>query len=302
MIKKGYIRYMIPTVVGLVFSQFAPLVDSLCISKILEEDALSAMSTINPVYYFFNIVSVLGGIGGGIGIAKSIGSGNKYQGGRIFTKAMVFTTAATALLSALCLFFIDPLLKILCATERNYGYAREYLTVLLMGMVFYVVNNALIYILMDDNDANLAMAGGIVSGAVNMLIDFVGMYILHHGIWVAAFGTVFGEFAGCLVFMLHRRKKDRICRFTLRKPGANDIRLKEIIVAGMPEAVENFLFAIQILQSNYILKTRLGTEGIANAAVIENLQLVITIIMAGICDSLLPMFSSYYGEGNKDIN
>ena len=111
MIKKGYIRYMIPTVVGLVFSQFAPLVDSLCISKILEEDALSAMSTINPVYYFFNIVSVLGGIGGGIGIAKSIGSGNKYQGGRIFTKAMVFTTAATALLSALCLFLSIRCLK-----------------------------------------------------------------------------------------------------------------------------------------------------------------------------------------------
>ncbi|MCR5604078.1 MAG: SDR family oxidoreductase [Lachnospiraceae bacterium] len=145
---------MIPTVVGLAFGQFAPLVDSLCISKILEEDALSAMSTVNPVYYLFNIVAVLGGIGGGIGIAKSMGTGNKYQGGRIFTKVMIFLTAATAVLSVLCLIFIDPLLKILCATERNYGYARDYLAVLLMGMVFYVLNNALVYILMDDNDAD----------------------------------------------------------------------------------------------------------------------------------------------------
>ena len=302
MIKKGYIRYMIPTVVGLAFGQFAPLVDSLCISKILEEDALSAMSTVNPVYYLFNIVAVLGGIGGGIGIAKSMGTGNKYQGGRIFTKVMIFLTVATAVLSVLCLIFIDPLLKILCATERNYGYARDYLAVLLMGMVFYVLNNALIYILMDDNDANLAMAGGVVTGAVNMVIDYVGMYILHHGIWVAAFGTVFGEFAGCLVFLLHRRKKDRICRITPHRPGTNDIRLKEIILAGAPEAAENLLYAVQILQSNFILRTKLGTEGIADAAVIENLLLVLTIVMAGICDSLLPMFSSYYGEGNKDIN
>ncbi len=302
MIKKGYIRYMIPTVVGLIFGQFAPLVDSLCISKVLDEDALSAMSTVNPMYYLFNIVAMLGGIGGGIGIAKSMGTGNKYQGGRIFTKAMIFLTATTAVLSMLCLIFIDPLLKVLCATERNYGYARDYLAVLLMGMVFYVLNNALIYILMDDNDANLAMAGGIVTGAVNMVIDYVGMYILHHGIWVAAFGTVFGEFAGCLVFLLHRRKKDRICRITPHRPGTNDIRLKEIILAGAPEAAENLLYAVQILQSNFILRTKLGTEGIADAAVIENLLLVITIVMAGICDSLLPMFSSYYGEGNKDIN
>jgi Na+-driven multidrug efflux pump len=302
MIKKGYIRYMIPTVIGLAFGQLAPLVDSLCISKILGGDALSAMSTVNPVYYFFNIVAVLGGIGGGIGISKSMGTGNKYQGGRIFTKAMIFITAATVVLSALCLIFMDPLLGMLCATERNYGYAKEYLTVLLIGMIFYVFNNALTYILMNDNDANLAMAGGIVTGVVNMLIDYVGMYILHHGIWVAAFGTVIGELAGCLVFMLHRRKKDRICRFTPHLPGSKDIGLKEILTAGMPEAAENLLYAIQILQSNYILRSNLGTEGVANAAVIENLVLVAAIVMAGICDSLLPIFSSYHGEGNKDIN
>ena len=302
MIKQGYIRYMIPTVIGLVFSQFAPLVDSMCISKTLGEDALSAMSTVNPVYYVFNVIAVLGGIGGGIGISKSTGNGNKYQGGRIFTKAIIFTTAATVVLSALCLIFIDPLLFMLCATERNYGYTREYLMVLLIGMVFYVLNNALIYILMNDNDANLAMAGGIVTGVVNMVIDFGGMYVLHYGIWVAAFGTVVGEIAGCLVFMLHRRKKDRICRFTVRSPGAEDISLKEIVAAGMPEAAENLLYAIQILQSNFILRSNLGTEGVADAAVIENLILVITIVMGGICESLLPMFSSYYGEGNKDIN
>jgi Na+-driven multidrug efflux pump len=146
------------------------------------------------------------------------------------------------------------------------------------------------------------MAGGIVTGVVNMVIDFGGMYVLHYGIWVAAFGTVAGEIAGCLVFMLHRRKKDRICRFTVRSPGAEDIPLKEIVAAGMPEAAENLLYAIQILQSNFILRSNLGTEGVADAAVIENLILVITIVMGGICESLLPMFSSYYGEGNKDIN
>ena len=302
MIKKGFVRYLIPTVIGLAFSQFAPLVDSLCISKILGEDALSAMSTVNPVYYFFNIIAMMGGVGGGIGISKSIGSGNKYQGARIYTKAMTAMAIGTVILSALGLIFIDPLLNMLCATERNYGYAKEYLTILLIGMIFYVFNNALIYILMNDNDANLAMAGGIVTGAVNMIIDFIWMYVLHNGIWVAAVATVVGEIAGCLVFMLHRRKKDRICKLIPRSQGAKDVSLKEIIIPGMPEAAENLLYAIQILQSNYILKTNLGTEGIADAAVIENLLLVTAIVMSGICDSLLPLFSSYYGEGNEDIN
>ena len=42
--------------------------------------------------------------------------------------------------------FIAPLLNMLCATERNYGYAKEYLTILLIGMIFYVFNNFFYFI------------------------------------------------------------------------------------------------------------------------------------------------------------
>ena len=302
MIAKGYARYLLPTVISLCFSQLAPLVDSLCISETLGETALSAMSTVNPVYYFFNIIASFGGVGGGIGIAKAMGSGDKYTGGRVFTKAIIWMTSITAILSIIALIFIDPLLKILCATEGNFGYAKDYLRILLMGMVFYVYVFAMTCILTDDNDANLAMAGGIVTGAVNMIIDVVGMFVMHQGIWVAAFGTVMGMVAASLVFLFHARKKDRICRFTRKRKGLDDISLISIISPGTPEAAQNLLFVIQILQSNYILSSSIGVSGLGNSAVIENLGLVAYIIIAGVSESVLPLFASYYGEGNKDVN
>lgn len=300
MISKGYIRYAIPTTIALIFSQIAPLVDSYCISVVWGETALSAMSTVNPVYYFFNIISFLAGIGGGIGIAKAAGSGDKYMGGRVFTKVMIWMSAITLVLSALSLIFIDSILCALSTTPDNYEYAKEYLMVLLAGMVFYVNNMALTYILTDDNDANISMAGGIVSGVVNAVIDIVGIVLLHQGVWVAALGTVVGMLSGCLVFLLHMRKKDRICRFTKKRKGVEDARLIKIISPGIPEACQNLLFVVQILQSNYILSASIGTSGLGNSAVIENLELIATIIIAGISESSLPMFASYYGEGNID--
>ena len=270
MIRKGYIRYLIPTTVALCFSQIAPLVDSLCISEVMGEEALSAMSTVSPIYYIFNIIGSFAGIGGGIAVAKAMGSGDKYAGGRAFTKALLWTTVSTLILSVLILIFIDPLLKLLCATEGNFMYAKEYLRVLVAGMVFYVINYSMTYILTDDNDANLSMAVGIVSGIVNMIVDVVGMFVLHQGIWVTAFGTVFGMFVGCLVCLVHMRKKDRICRFTPKKAGVPDIKLTEIMSPGMPEASEYLLFALQMLQSNYILSSSIGTSGLGNAAVPRN--------------------------------
>lgn len=299
MMKRAFARYVIPTVIALVFEQIAPIVDSLCISHALGEEALSAISTVDPVYYFFNIIALLGGIGAGIGIAKASGSGDKEKAGRIFTKTLIGLILITVTVSILMLIFTEPLLKILSATKENHQYAKEYLTVLLSGMLFYVLNLSMTTILTNDNDPNLAMAGGIVAGTVNIIVDYVGIYIFRQGVWVTAFGTVFGMFVSCLVFLLHLRKKDRLCRFIRRKNVKNDISLKEIIMPGTPEGIQNILFTVRLLIINRLMNKYMGTSGLGNATVIENIELAGTILTAGISESVIPLFASYYGEENK---
>ncbi len=299
MMKRAFARYVIPTVIALVFEQIAPIVDSLCISHALGEEALSAISTVDPVYYFFNIIALLGGIGAGIGIAKASGSGDKEKAGRIFTKTLIGLILITVTVSILMLIFTEPLLKILSATKENHQYAKEYLTVLLSGMLFYVLNLSMTTILTNDNDPNLAMAGGIVAGTVNIIVDYVGIYIFRQGVWVTAFGTVFGMFVSCLVFLLHLRKKDRLCRFIRRKNAKNDISLKEIIMPGTPEGIQNILFTVRLLIINRLMNKYMGTSGLGNATVIENIELAGTILTAGISESVIPLFASYYGEENK---
>lgn len=299
MMKRAFARYVIPTVIALVFEQIAPIVDSLCISHALGEEALSAISTVDPVYYFFNIIALLGGIGAGIGIAKASGSGDKEKAGRIFTKTLIGLILITVIVSILMLIFTEPLLKILSATKENHQYAKEYLTVLVSGMLFYVLNLSMTTILTNDNDPNLAMAGGIVAGTVNIIVDYVGIYIFRQGVWVTAFGTVFGMFVSCLVFLLHLRKKDRLCRFIRRKNVKNDISLKEIIMPGTPEGIQNILFTVRLLIINRLMNKYMGTSGLGNATVIENIELAGTILTAGISESVIPLFASYYGEENK---
>ena len=109
-IRKGYVRYILPAMLAMIFGQLSPLVDSICVSSKLGDAALSSFSTVSPVYYFFNIIGVLGGMGGGIGIAKASGSGDHKRAGRLFTLSLILTTAITIICSIICLIFIDPLL------------------------------------------------------------------------------------------------------------------------------------------------------------------------------------------------
>ena len=113
LIFKSGIRYIIPAMLALVFSQIAPLVDAICVSGGLGEVALSALSTVAPVFYFFNIIGALGGAGCGVHISRCSGSGEKEKASGIFTFAVIFMLVSSVALTVLALIFIDPLLSFL---------------------------------------------------------------------------------------------------------------------------------------------------------------------------------------------
>ncbi len=298
-IRKSCFRYIIPSMIGMLFAQIAPVVDGICVSNGMGEVALSVLSTAAPTSYLFNIIACLGGIGCGITISKCSGSGDRDVAGRVFTRSLIAMITTILIFSILGIVFIEPLLKLLCATPENFEYAKEYLTVLFAGSVFIVLNFAGDYILMDDNNVKLAVTGDIIGAIVNVIVDYIGIFILQKGVWVTAFGTVFGSFCCCLVYLLHFRKKDRLCRIVSPKRNPRDPSILAVMKPGSPEAVMYFLVAVQMLVQNFVLRESAGTMGLGNSAVIENLQLIVYIVIAGTTDTIMTLASAYFGEQNR---
>lgn len=292
-------KYVFPPMMGMIFAQIAPMIDGICVSNSMGEAALSAIGLVGPLNYVFNILSALCGIGCGVLISRCSGSGEKAKAARVFTRTILIMVVVSVILSAAGIIFINPLLKLLCATPENFGYAKEYLLVILAGAVFPVLNFAGDYILASDNNQNLAVTGDIIGAIVNFIVNYVGIFVFHFGIWVAAFGTVFGSFCSVLIYLLHSRKPDRLCRIVPLKRVPGDPRDWEIFKPGCAEAVMYGMFAIQLVIQNFVLCENAGTMGISNSTVIENLSLVITIVTAGATDAIFPMASAYEGEQNE---
>ncbi len=298
-IRRSSVRYVFPPMIGMIFAQIAPVVDGICVSSSLGEEALSAIGAVGPINYVFNIIAALGGIGCGVVISKCSGAGEKDKAARAFSFAMFFMVIASIIMSIGGVVFADGILNILSATSESYAFAREYLIVTLIGAVFPVLNFAGDYILANDNHEKLAMAGDIVGAVVNIIVDFAGVYLFHCGIWVVAFGSVFGSFCCCLVYMIHFRKPDRLCRFVPLKRVPGDPTFWEIVKPGTAEGLMYVMSTVQLIVQNAVLCNTAGTLGISNSAVIENLQLVITIIIAGATDAIYPMAAAYCGEQNQ---
>lgn len=296
LIGKSALRYIIPSIITLVFSQTAPLVDAACVSASLGNVALSALSNVEPVVMVTSVLGSLGGVGCGILVSKCSGSGEKEKAAKAFTITTIALTIFSILISALALLFIDPLLKFLWTTPENVAFAKEYLIVILIGFVITTITFAWMYIFVDDNNPNLVMVGTVVAAVVNVIIDLVGLNVFHFGIWVAAFGTIFGEFVSLVIFFFHFRKKDTLSRFV--NPRNSGIKPGEILKPGFPLALTYILAILQMFIQNFVLSDEGGTSGLGDSAVMDNLVVFLAIFILGQCESIMPLASAYFGEKN----
>ena len=299
LIQRSSYQYIFPPMIGLLFAQCSPLADSIFVSGTLGSEAFSAIVTVGPFAYVFNVIAALFGIGAAVVISRCSGSGEKEKAAQTFTRSLRMMVIITIILSACAILFIDPLLHIFSATPENFNYAKEYALGMLPGAVFIVLNFAGDYILANDNNKNLAMAGDIVGALMNIVFDYIGLYVLHCGIWVAGLGTAFGSFCCCLVYLLHFRKKDRLCRFVSPKRPPGDHDMLEIIKPGTAVAIMYILSSAELLIRNYVLSKSAGTSGLSNSEVIENLYFALSIVIAGISNAIYPMASAFHGEQNK---
>ncbi|MBO7674914.1 MAG: hypothetical protein J6S63_07875 [Atopobiaceae bacterium] len=299
LIRKSSFHYLIPAIIGLVFGQISPVIGGICISSSLGEVPFSALSTVEPINLVFSAIGSLGGVGCGITIAKCSGSGDKDTAARIFTRTVIALVAAAAALSIAMFVFADPLLQFLRATPDNIAYAKEYLVVLLFGSVPIVLFFAGDYILTDDNDPGLVLVANVVAAVVNIVGNVVGMEILHFHIGASAFAMVLGDACACLIFIRHFRKKESLCRFVKPERREGDPSMFAALKPGTPMAIMYVMFAIQMIVQNLVLSDESGTSGLGNSAVIDNLVLFLTIFTASASEPVMPMASSYFGEGNR---
>ena len=299
LIHRSSVHYIIPAMIGLLFGQLSPMIGGICISQSLGEVPFSALSTVEPVNLIFSAIGALGGVGCGITVSKCTGSGDKSLAARVFTRSIIALTAVTTVLALVLYFCTDPILTFLQATPENFGYAREYLHIVLLGSLPIVFMFAGDYLLTDDNDPQLVLAASVTSAVVNVALNLILLEGFHMGIGASAFAMVFGEFVAVLMFIPHFRKKGSLCRFVSPKRREGDPSMFATLRPGTPMCIMYLMFAIQMIVQNLVLGRESGTSGLGNSAVIDNLVLFLTIFTASASEPVMPLASSYFGENNR---
>ncbi len=287
-------RYVGPGIIAMLSCRIAPCIDSITVAYQRGATSLSAIGVVSPIFYLFNIIAVLAGIGGGVMVSQAAGEGDQRTARRVFTKVTLALAIGSLVLLVLCLLFRNPIVHALGANKDNFGEALAYYMTLVAGLPFYIFSMAFCFLLVNDNARILSMAGMLISNLLNCLLDVLLVIKLGQGVVGAAIGTVMGQILACLIYLLHLRNGERLLKFDFSELKCID--LISCVKGGFPEATRYLLLFIQLALSNVIIGKRNGISGLADAAVMGSVILFIKVFMEGIAEVVMPMTSALYGE------
>ncbi len=227
----------------------------------LGDDALAAVS------FCFPVIWLLGGIGIGYEagaascISRAIGAGDQERARRLTTDTALLALLATGVLSAIGLATIDPVFRLLGATDEVLPLIGDY-----MGIWYFVEPlAAMMWTLLASMRArgNTLFEGKVITVAaiLNAILDpiliFGWLGVPRLGIAGAALASLIANFT-MLSFTLIYLTRRRILA-TLRVPLKRMLRSwREVMVIGLPAMLTNAIIPI----SNAIVVAMIAVIGV----------------------------------------
>ncbi len=276
-------KLLIPTVLGMVFSALFVITDGIFVGKGIGSDALAAVNITAPLFM----------IAAGIGLSNLFK--NRRAGEKIFN----------SFLSALCLYFIEPLARLLGSSDRLLPLAVEYMAWYIPFLVFYEVLNIGMFCIRLDGSPTYAMMCNAVAAILNIILDYIFIFELGWGIMGAAFATSLGTVVGglmTLIYLLRFSRTLHLCRIKLSIKSLL-LTLRNIgymIKLGSSAFISEASIACMMFLGNYVFIRHLGEDGVAAFSIACYFFPIIFMVYNAIAQSAQPIISYNFGAGQPE--
>lgn len=295
---RSLLGFTLPTIVMMVFLSMYSIVDGVFIARFLGSNSLSAQNIVWPMGCLNLALGIMIASGGSAIVARKLGEGRQAEAQQDFS----FLTGVTLLISLAILavgtLFLEPICRMLGATELLLSDAEIYLQVMLYFTPAMMLQSLFQTFFVTAGRPGLGMGVTILGGVTNAVMDYLLMGPLQLGMAGAAAASGLGQLipsvAGLLYFTFHR---EGLCfvkpRFSLRT-------LLESCLNGSSEMVTNFSNAIITFLFNIILLDIAGEDGVAAITVILYAQFLFNAVFFGFSQGVAPVFSFNHGSENYE--
>lgn len=304
-VRKAIAVMAVPTIISQLINLIYNVVDTFFIGRTGNTYMIAATTVAYSLYMLTIAFSNLFGIGGGSLMARLAGQGKSDKAKCVSAYSFFGAIVIGAVYSVLLIFFCNPLLRLLGASEDTIGYARQYVyTVLVAGNIPIILSAVLAHLIRNAGYSRQASLGLSLGGVLNIVLDPILMFVvLPDGLEVfgAALATLISNMIACVYLLLIFRRVGEKASLCMNLRSAKTLakqEKKELFSVGIPSAVLNGLFDL----ANMFLNAKMafyGAEAVAALGIVMKAERLPNAVNIGICQGMMPIVAYNYSYGNR---
>lgn len=297
------LRFVLPSIVMMVFISIYGVVDGLFVSNVVGKTAFASINLIMPFLMVFGGIGFMIGTGGSAVVARTLGEGDRERANRIFSMLIYVTVVVGIIFSAIGIAFLEPIARLLGADDAMIPYCLSYGKWNLIALTAFMLQNVFQSFLVTAEKPKIGLAVTVAAGCTNMVLDYLFVAVFRWGVAGAAVATGLSQCVGGVIplvyFLLPQGKINTSC-LKLTRAGIDWNVLFHTVTNGSSELMSSISSSVVNMLYNKQLLRFEGENGVAAYGAIMYINFIFIAIFIGYAIGSAPIIGYNYGSGNTD--
>ena len=288
-------QYALPAIIAQTASSLYNMVDSIFIGQGVGPLAISGLAVTFPLMNLSVAFGTLVGAGAATMLSVLLGQKNYKAANKVLGNVVTLNIIIGLLFMGLTLMFIDPILYFFGASENTLPYAKEYITIILIGNVITHLYFGLNAAMRSSGNPKKAMMLTIFTVVFNTILDPIFIFVFDMGIAGAAWATVAAQVVATVVVLKHFSDRSRAFHFE-KGLFKLDMRVaKDSLAIGLGPFLMNAAACLVTLFINQQMRDYSGDLGIGAYGICNRLIFMFIMICMGLNQGMQPIAGYNYG-------
>ena len=294
-IRSLLMKYALPGIIAMTASSLYNMVDSIFIGHGVGAMALSGLTVAKPFMDICAAFGTLVGVGASSLVAIKLGEKDYRSANDVLANVVLLNVLLGALVMAVGLYWLDPILYAFGASDVTIAYAREYMEIILWGNILTHIYYGLNSMLRSIGHPKIAMYATVLAVVVNIILDPIFIFVLDMGVRGAALATMISQLVSViieLVIFLNPKEVIYFHRGIWRLK--RDITMRALGIGTAPFLMHMASCFVVIVLNNQ-LKRYGGDMAIATFGMTNRFMFFFAMIIMGLNQGMQPIVGYNYG-------
>ena len=293
-------QYALPAIVAMTASSLYNIIDRAFIGQVVGPEAIAGLGITFPLMNLGAAFGAAVGVGASTSISVKLGQKDYKRAQNLLGNTVTLNLIIGLLFMAVCLLFLNPILRFFGASDVTLPYAREFMIIILLGNVVTHMYFGMNAVLRAAGKPRHAMYATLFTVVCNIVLVIAFVWWFRWGIRGAALATVTSQsLALCWQMWVFSDKKELL---HLRR-GIYRLRpqlVKNIIAIGISPFLMQATSCIIVVFMNNQFVHYGGDMAVGAYSIANSMVMVFFMFVMGMIQGMQPIVGYNFGAEKYD--